>query len=46
MSRIRYAAQWYPLEPQESVLEGLLRQGVSVPHACKAGVCQSCLCAR
>ncbi|KFE62326.1 2Fe-2S iron-sulfur cluster-binding protein [Hyalangium minutum] len=43
MSRIRYAAQWYPLEPQESVLEGLLRQGVSVPHACKAGVCQSCL---
>jgi len=43
MSRIRYEAQWYPLEPEESVLDGLLRQGIPVPHACKAGVCQSCL---
>jgi CDP-4-dehydro-6-deoxyglucose reductase len=43
MSRVRYEAQWYPLEPEESVLDGLLRQGVAVPHACKAGVCQSCL---
>ena len=43
MSRVRYETQWYPLEPEESVLDGLLRQGISVPHACKAGVCQSCL---
>ncbi|WP_224244824.1 FAD-binding oxidoreductase [Hyalangium gracile] len=43
MSRVRYEARWYPLEPEESVLDGLLRQGISVPHACKAGVCQSCL---
>jgi NAD(P)H-flavin reductase/ferredoxin len=43
MSRVRYEAQWYPLEPEESVLDGLLRQGLAVPHACKAGVCQSCL---
>jgi CDP-4-dehydro-6-deoxyglucose reductase, E3 len=43
MSRVRYEAQWYPLEPEESVLDGLLRQGIVVPHACKAGVCQSCL---
>jgi NAD(P)H-flavin reductase/ferredoxin len=43
MARVRYEAQWYPLEPHESVLDGLLRQGHSVPHACKAGVCQSCL---
>lgn len=43
MSRVRYEAQWYPLQPEESVLDGLLRQGIAVPHACKAGVCQSCL---
>jgi len=43
MSRVRYEAQWYSLQPEESVLDGLLRQGISVPHACKAGVCQSCL---
>lgn len=43
MSRVKYEAQWYPLEPEESVLDGLLRQGVAVPHACMAGVCQSCL---
>lgn len=43
MARVRFDAQWYPLEPEESVLDALLRQGVSVPHACKAGVCQSCL---
>ncbi|MBN1210589.1 MAG: 2Fe-2S iron-sulfur cluster binding domain-containing protein [Myxococcaceae bacterium] len=43
MSRVRYEAQWYSLEPEESVLDGLLRQGVPVPHSCKAGVCQSCL---
>jgi CDP-4-dehydro-6-deoxyglucose reductase len=43
MSRVSYEAQWYPLEPEESVLDGLLRQGIAVPHACKAGVCQSCL---
>ncbi|MDY7232362.1 FAD-binding oxidoreductase [Hyalangium rubrum] len=43
MSRVNYQERWYPLEAQESVLDGLLRQGVGVPHACKAGVCQSCL---
>ena len=43
MSRVNYQTQWYPLEAEESVLDGLLRQGVAVPHACKAGVCQSCL---
>lgn len=43
MSRVKYEAQWYPLEQEESVLDGLLRQGVTVPHACMAGVCQSCL---
>jgi NAD(P)H-flavin reductase len=43
MAKVRHEAQWYPLEPEESVLDGLLRQGVSVPNACRAGACQSCL---
>lgn len=32
-----------PLEEGESVLDGLLRHGQSIPHGCKAGACQSCL---
>jgi ferredoxin-NADP reductase/ferredoxin len=43
MARVSYETQWYPLEAQESVLDGLLRQGIDVPHSCKTGVCQSCL---
>jgi CDP-4-dehydro-6-deoxyglucose reductase len=43
MARVSYEARWYPLEAEESVLDGLLRRGVTVPHACKTGVCQSCL---
>jgi NAD(P)H-flavin reductase/ferredoxin len=31
------------LDPEETVLEGLLRAGVPVPNACRAGACQSCL---
>jgi CDP-4-dehydro-6-deoxyglucose reductase len=27
----------------ETVLEGLLRAGMAIPHACRAGACQSCL---
>lgn len=29
--------------PNESVLDALLRSGVPIPHACRAGACQSCL---
>lgn len=25
------------------MLEGLLRQGIDIPHSCRSGVCQSCL---
>jgi NAD(P)H-flavin reductase/ferredoxin len=37
------AAQSYALETGESVLDGLLRQGVAVPNSCRAGACQACL---
>lgn len=43
MAKVKHEAQWYPMEPEETVLDGLLRQGVAVPHACRAGACQSCL---
>ncbi|MFP2932974.1 2Fe-2S iron-sulfur cluster-binding protein [Pyxidicoccus sp. 3LG] len=43
MARVKHESSWYPLEPGESVLDGLLRQGVSVPNSCRAGACQSCL---
>ncbi|RKG90521.1 2Fe-2S iron-sulfur cluster-binding protein [Corallococcus terminator] len=43
MAKVKHEAAWYPLESGETVLDGLLRQGVNVPHACKAGACQSCL---
>ena len=33
----------YPLSNNTSVLDSLLDQGHSIPHSCKAGVCQSCI---
>ncbi|HEX8819341.1 MAG TPA: 2Fe-2S iron-sulfur cluster-binding protein [Archangium sp.] len=43
MAKVRHEGQWYGLDEGESVLDGLLRQGVTVPHSCRAGACQSCL---
>nr|QKW93700.1 ferredoxin-NADP reductase [Vitiosangium cumulatum] len=43
MARVSHEGRWYGLEEGESVLDGLLRQGVRVPHSCRAGACQSCL---
>jgi ferredoxin-NADP reductase len=37
------SARVYELSPGESVLDGLLRQGVAVPNSCRAGACQACL---
>lgn len=33
----------YFLDDNETVLDGLLRQNIAVPHGCKAGACQSCV---
>lgn len=33
----------YPAAAGETVLDCLMRHGVAVPHACRSGVCQSCL---
>jgi NAD(P)H-flavin reductase/ferredoxin len=43
MAKVKHEGQWYGLDEDESVLDGLLRHGVSVPNSCRAGACQSCL---
>lgn len=43
MSIIDFNNQSYVLEPQENVLQCLLRHGVDYPNSCQAGICQSCL---
>jgi CDP-4-dehydro-6-deoxyglucose reductase, E3 len=41
--RLTYAGTDYLLRPGESVLEGLVRHGVGLPFACRAGACHACL---
>lgn len=43
MATIHCSGQDYPVQPGETVLDCLLRNGVAVSHSCKAGACQSCL---
>ena len=43
MPKLDYAGVSCDLQENESVLDGLLRTGVSVPYSCKAGTCGSCL---
>lgn len=43
MSTVIYKNQTYPLEPQESLLQCLLRHDIEYPNSCQTGVCQSCL---
>lgn len=43
MAAVHYGDRTCELKEGESVLDGLLRQGVPVAHACKAGSCGSCL---
>ncbi|HBN23187.1 MAG TPA: ferredoxin reductase, partial [Holosporales bacterium] len=43
MVTLTYKNQKIPLQDGQSVLDAILEGGLSVPHACKQGVCQSCL---
>lgn len=43
MPQVRFEEGSYALLDNESVLDCLLRNKREVPHACKTGVCQSCL---
>lgn len=42
-ARVSYAGKQYTPNENESVLDCLLRGGLSIPHSCKAGVCQTCI---
>ncbi len=43
MPQIRFENRTYALNGDESVLDGLTRQGVSIPSSCRSGICQTCL---
>ncbi len=43
MTTLTYKQKPLPLKPHETVLDCLLRHGVALPYACKAGMCQACL---
>jgi len=41
--KIRFNDHDYPVNPGETVLDALLRQGAKMTYSCRAGGCQSCL---
>ncbi len=43
MASILFQGQTYHSRPGENLLDMFLRQGVSVPFSCKAGVCHTCI---
>lgn len=42
-NNLNYKDNCYSLNDNESVLDCLLREDLTIPHSCKSGVCQSCL---
>jgi NAD(P)H-flavin reductase/ferredoxin len=43
MASVAFEGGDWPLEPGETVLAGLKRQGHVLPSSCESGVCQSCM---
>ncbi|MFO7563797.1 MAG: 2Fe-2S iron-sulfur cluster-binding protein [Enhygromyxa sp.] len=43
MATLGYKDKRFALLEGETVLEGLLRNGVEIPNACRSGVCRSCM---
>lgn len=43
MTTLTHQQRQLALKPHETVLDCLLRHGVALPYACKAGMCQACL---
>ncbi|MBX7219409.1 MAG: 2Fe-2S iron-sulfur cluster binding domain-containing protein [Blastocatellia bacterium] len=43
MTQIRYNDFSFSVGPGESVLDCILRNGIDISHACKAGACNSCM---
>lgn len=42
MAELRYKEDRFALIGEETVLDGLLRRGHDLAHACRSGVCQAC----
>lgn len=42
MPSIKFRDRIYNLDNSETVLEGLTRQGVTIPTSCGSGICQTC----
>ena len=42
MATLDYEGDRFALIGEETVLDGLLRRGHEVAHACRSGVCQAC----
>jgi CDP-4-dehydro-6-deoxyglucose reductase len=42
VTTIEYKDERFALDAGETVLDGLLRRGVDIAHACRSGVCRSC----
>lgn len=40
---IEFAGEKYAVADSETVLDALLREGISVPNSCRAGACQCCM---
>lgn len=43
MPTVTLEGRSHTVEPGETVLTALLRQGEDIPHSCRSGVCRSCL---
>ncbi|WP_066016147.1 2Fe-2S iron-sulfur cluster-binding protein [Endozoicomonas atrinae] len=43
MPEIQFQGNRYPLDENENLLDGLLRQNARAPYSCRAGVCHSCM---
>ena len=43
MPEIQFQGNRYPLNDNENLLDGLLRQNARAPYSCRAGVCHSCM---
>jgi len=41
--QIQYQGRHYQCGPDETLLEAMLRQGVSFPFSCRKGICHACL---
>jgi CDP-4-dehydro-6-deoxyglucose reductase len=42
-AQIKFASGYFDVQDGETLLDCLTRNGVPVPHSCRAGVCQACL---